>query len=106
MKSLLPAPRSPLPAHVLAFPVDKESGGDGTGKEGEGDEVNSSDNDFQTSSPSNKPGAGVKRRLKPDAVNQGPNAPVLDGKKLKKTPVDQRKSAAANTRAARRSSKA
>jgi hypothetical protein len=97
--------RSPAKPQVTPT-VDEESGGDGTGKEGEGDEVNSSDDDFQTNSPSNKPGTCVKRCLKPDAVNQGPNAPVLDSKKLKKTPVDQRKLAASNTRAARRSSKA
>lgn len=85
--------------------MDEDEGGDGTRKEGEGDEVNSFDDDFQTSSLGNKPGTCVKCHLRPDAVNQGPKALVLDGKKPKKTLVDQQKSAASNTRAARRSSK-
>ena len=81
---------------------DEDEEGGGTGKEGEGDEVNTSDDDFQNS-PVNKPGTRAKRRLKADAVVT--NASVVDGKKAKKTPVDQRKSAASNTRAARKGSK-
>jgi hypothetical protein len=47
----------------------------------------------------------VKRRVKVEGAKEVPNAPALEGKKLKKTPVEQRKSTASNTRAARRGSK-
>jgi hypothetical protein len=86
--------------------VRQEEGNDGTGEEeGQGDDADSEDDDFQHSSPVNKLAGGVKRYLKVEGAKVVPNAPALEGKKLKKTPVEQRKSTASNTRAARRGSK-
>jgi hypothetical protein len=48
----------------------------------------------------------VKPRLKGDLVKQAPNTATLEGKKHKRTPVDQQKSTASNTCAAKRGSRA
>jgi hypothetical protein len=86
--------------------VEGEGGNDGTREdEGQGVEAYSSDDDFQSTSPPNKSATSVKRRLKAEAAKLTPTVPVLEAKKMKKTHVDQRKSAASNTRAAKRGSK-
>jgi hypothetical protein len=69
--------------------VPQKEGNDGTSEEeGQGDDADSENDDFQHSSPVNKSTGGVKRRLKAEGAKEAPSALALEGKKLKKTPVE------------------
>jgi hypothetical protein len=99
--------RSPAkPKHSPVVVLDEGGNESSEEEEGLGDDEDAEEDDFQSDNPIQKSAAGVKPRLKGDLVKQAPNTATLEGKKHKRTPVDQQKSTASNTCAAKRGSRA